>query len=111
MYACRFVPEQPLSFRDTAVQDAPEFFNLRKLNQLPFHLAHAQLSAVLINECIFNFEWLKTKLRALSVQHLIRDCRFCTEEEVPLCSVSAISTVLTCTCTYYVFEFGCSLRL
>ena len=55
---------------------------MRKLCQLPFHLAHAQLMPLLQNEVLFNFEWLKTKLRALSIQHIIRDCRLVDDAEV-----------------------------
>ena len=52
-----------------------ERFNLRKLNQLPYHFAKSRSFDDLEKEVLFNYQWLLTKLRATSVQNVISDFR------------------------------------
>ncbi|GFO41156.1 NACHT and WD repeat domain-containing protein 1 [Plakobranchus ocellatus] len=68
--ACRYVPEQPLIFRATEIS---ERFNYRKMSQLPYSLLHSMQFDKLKAECLCNYEWLHTKLRATSLQQVIAD--------------------------------------
>ncbi|KAL3864387.1 hypothetical protein ACJMK2_006074 [Sinanodonta woodiana] len=52
----RHVSQQPLKFEN--------FFNLRKLNNLPYHRIKAGQSDLLKQECLANFDFLVSKLQA-----------------------------------------------
>lgn len=64
--ADRQVAPQPLEF-DKAL------FNLRKLQELPYHLSCCKDSQRLTEDVIYNFEWLFAKLRSCSFIELIGD--------------------------------------
>ena len=66
----RLVAKQPLMF-DTSLKNP--IFNLRKLNELPFHLLQSQQFDKAIQECLCNFEFLLAKLRGLSLEVLLND--------------------------------------
>ncbi|XP_070200834.1 NACHT and WD repeat domain-containing protein 2-like isoform X2 [Littorina saxatilis] len=46
-------------------------FNLRKINELPYHLLHAQLLVDLKHEALLNFEWILAKLCGTSLRDLL----------------------------------------
>ncbi|XP_075265978.1 NACHT domain- and WD repeat-containing protein 1-like [Convolutriloba macropyga] len=48
-------------------------FNLRKLNELPFHYIFSGNVDALVDNVLSNYDWLITKTKALSVQHVIED--------------------------------------
>ncbi|XP_047198879.1 NACHT domain- and WD repeat-containing protein 1 [Hippoglossus stenolepis] len=62
----RKVPPQPLWF-------APGLANVRKLQELPYHLLHAGLWEELQQEVIGNAEWLYCKSRVCGVPSVIHD--------------------------------------
>ncbi|XP_075997595.1 NACHT domain- and WD repeat-containing protein 1 [Genypterus blacodes] len=74
----RKVPPQPLWF-------APGLANVRKLQELPYHLLHAGLWEELRQEVIGSTEWLYCKSRVCGVSSVIHDldqcsqCMDCTE--------------------------------
>jgi hypothetical protein len=59
--ADRMVALQPLQFQNG--------FNLRKLNNLPYHRLEAGQIALLKEECLFNFSFLYAKLRASGLRY------------------------------------------
>lgn len=67
----RLVAEQPLMFHSENGTGA--IFNLRKLNELPYHLLHAGDLKSLNEETLFNFEFLLAKLRATSLESVLDD--------------------------------------
>lgn len=50
-------------------------FNLRKLHGLPYHLVHSGQIMPLMNECLFNYEFLLHKAWGLSVHHVEDDLK------------------------------------
>lgn len=50
-------------------------FNMRKLLGTPYHLIKAKNSTVLIKECLFNYEFLLHKSRALSISSVEEDLK------------------------------------
>ncbi|XP_026178909.1 NACHT domain- and WD repeat-containing protein 1 [Mastacembelus armatus] len=68
----RKVPPQPLWF-------APGLANVRKLQELPYHLLHAGLWEELRQEVIGNAEWLYCKSRVCGVSSIIRDLDQCSQ--------------------------------
>ncbi|RWS28545.1 NACHT and WD repeat domain-containing protein 2-like protein [Leptotrombidium deliense] len=48
-------------------------YNLRKLNELPFHLCRANRFKELFEEVLFNYEWLHSKLNSCSFQSILAD--------------------------------------
>ena len=66
----RLVPRQPLMF-DT--NEDKSIFNLRKLSELPHHLLYANQPKTLKEEALCNFEFLLTKIQAVSVDGLLQD--------------------------------------
>ena len=59
--ADRIVSPQPLKFGDS--------FNLRKLNNLPYHAMEARDKDLLKKECLLNFSFLQSKLIACGVRY------------------------------------------
>ena len=46
-------------------------YNLRKINELPYHLLHAQLAVELKMDALLNFEWILAKLCGTSLRDLL----------------------------------------
>lgn len=67
--AIRNVPNQPIIFE----HDDNINFNQRKLHFLPYHYALSEQFNCLFNECLFNYEWLKYKLKATGPHNLLED--------------------------------------
>ena len=67
---------QPLVFSN----QGDDVFNLRKLQELPLHLAEASMHEVLEDEALFNFNWLLSKLRAFSFLELMSDFHITSKE-------------------------------
>jgi hypothetical protein len=61
----RHVMSQPLMYGDT--------YNIRKLNNLQYHLIHAGDVVALKEKCLCNFQYLQHKLLATSCRFV---CRF-----------------------------------
>ncbi len=57
----RYLSPQPLMFGDKC-------YNMRKLNQLPYHLIHCSHTERLKQQVLLNLEFLLTKIKATSVQ-------------------------------------------
>uniref|UniRef100_A0A3Q3KHV7 NACHT and WD repeat domain containing 1 n=1 Tax=Monopterus albus TaxID=43700 RepID=A0A3Q3KHV7_MONAL len=68
----RKVPPQPLWF-------APGLANIRKLQELPYHLLHAGLWEELRQEIIGSAEWLYCKSRVCGVSSVIHDLDQCSQ--------------------------------
>nr|XP_046248190.1 NACHT domain- and WD repeat-containing protein 1 [Scatophagus argus] len=68
----RKVPPQPLWF-------SPGLVNVRKLQELPYHLLHAGLWEELRQEVISSAEWLYCKSRVCGVASLIQDLDQCSQ--------------------------------
>ncbi|XP_029285414.1 NACHT domain- and WD repeat-containing protein 1 [Cottoperca gobio] len=68
----RKVPPQPLWF-------APGLANVRKLQELPYHLLHAGLWDELRQEVIGSAEWLYCKSRLCGVSSVIQDLDQCSQ--------------------------------
>ena len=66
----RLVARQPLMFE---TNEDRQIFNLRKLNELPFHLLRSEQFDEVKDECLCNFEFLSAKLRGTSLQALLSD--------------------------------------
>lgn len=64
--ADRKVVEQPMQYTDGV-------FNTRKLNCLPYHLAHVGNRQQLKDKCLFDYSWLMCKLRACGVHSILID--------------------------------------
>ncbi|KAL3862495.1 hypothetical protein ACJMK2_008455 [Sinanodonta woodiana] len=70
--ADRKVAPQPLIFQQ-GTEKIPTRYNKRKLNRLPYHLFMAGRRNDLHDKCLFNYNWLKTKLEATSVSTVLLD--------------------------------------
>ena len=77
----RKVPLQPLVYgqsdklligSDIALAEKPNY-NLRKLCELPFHLLESKMYVDLKDQVLFNYEWLYTKISALSLHDVLSD--------------------------------------
>jgi WD40 repeat protein len=67
--ADRLVPEQPMEFH---IDDCVHY-NLRMLNELPYHLVESRRTVDLHTNVLFNYSWIYHKLKALSVQDVLMD--------------------------------------
>ena len=67
--AMRGVPPQPLAFSSSKS-------NLRKLNELPYHLALSGRYDELLDETMTNFNWLYQKSKAFSIHDILDDFKF-----------------------------------
>ena len=70
--ADRKVAPQPMYFHRDESSGAV-LFNKRKLNNLPYHLAKCNEIITLKTECLFSYEWLKSKIEATSMQAMLHD--------------------------------------
>ncbi|XP_063411269.1 NACHT and WD repeat domain-containing protein 2-like [Mytilus trossulus] len=66
----RFVPEQPLTFQ---LDNSPVRFNRRMYDQVPRNLYKAERFDELNKLILFNYEWIYSKTKALSLQHIFAD--------------------------------------
>ena len=66
----RDVSTQPLELRQGT---NGAIYNKRKLNELPFHLTLCKEYDKLIEMCVFNYQWLWTKLKVAGLQPLVED--------------------------------------
>ncbi|XP_022102527.1 NACHT domain- and WD repeat-containing protein 1-like [Acanthaster planci] len=70
----RKVSSQPLTFSVTQNEsEGIVTFNLRKLTQLPFHLMEAEEWNTLKTSVLFNFDFMLSKVKALSMQDVLAD--------------------------------------
>ena len=68
--ADRQVPDMPLVFKSEADKVR---YNLRKLGELPHHLARAGRIQDLCRHCLFNYQWLHAKLTSGPLSSLLAD--------------------------------------
>ncbi|XP_035825261.1 uncharacterized protein LOC101859566 [Aplysia californica] len=71
----RLVSEQNFFFEpENSLGDGSDrLYNLRKINELPFHLTRAQQTSTLKQECLCNFEWMLAKLCGTSLRALFEE--------------------------------------
>ena len=75
--ADRLVMGQPLVFVDSDGQSSTkERFNTRKLGNLPYHLMQSNQKELLLQSCLLNFDWMRAKIRAFSLQDALDDYRY-----------------------------------
>ena len=69
----RFVPEQRLHYMsdNSQQEDGIRVYNLRKINELPFHLLRAQLLGDLKSFTLMNLEWMSSKLIGTSLNAML----------------------------------------
>ena len=67
----RKVPLQPLVFLDE--HGRPIRHNLRKLNELPYHLVRSHRYEELYTQVTFNYNWLHAKLSSMPLQSVLSD--------------------------------------
>ena len=71
-YQNRLVASQDLIFSpEDHCHKGPEAFNLRKLKELPYQLAMAENLEILKKECLCNYEFLLTQLRACGLSEVL----------------------------------------
>ncbi|RUS77155.1 hypothetical protein EGW08_015078, partial [Elysia chlorotica] len=57
-----------------ALEDLPErLYNLRRVNELPFHLTRSQQTSLLKQSCLCNYEWMLAKLCGTSLRALLEE--------------------------------------
>ncbi|CAH8514683.1 unnamed protein product [Schistosoma turkestanicum] len=70
----RMVPAQPYVFEESQISGKKKLLlNLRKLNELPWHLCHSGRFEEFYTEIMFNYEFLYNKLRGTSRSQLLID--------------------------------------
>ncbi|KAK6191904.1 hypothetical protein SNE40_003480 [Patella caerulea] len=74
----RFVSPQPLYFEpEGSKQDGKDrIYNLRKINELPYHLVNSHQPEVLKSETLCNFEWILAKLCGTSLTALLEEYQY-----------------------------------
>ncbi len=79
----RYITPQPLCTTVTLkdLDHSYTYYNMRKLNELPYHLLKSQQSTVLKKECLCNFEFLLCKISATSLRSLFEDFQMALEAE------------------------------
>ena len=73
--ADRIVAKQPLVFTDTSDDygaDSKPIFNLRKMNELPYHLALAKRVDDLKEHVVCDFQFLYQKIRCLGIERSVQ---------------------------------------
>ncbi|KAI5104186.1 NACHT domain- and WD repeat-containing protein 1-like isoform X1, partial [Silurus meridionalis] len=66
---------QPLAWSRTEDGRKCFVFNLRKLHGLPYHLIHSEQIVSLLNQCLFNYEFLLHKVLGLSISYVKEDLK------------------------------------
>lgn len=71
----RYVAAQPLFTEpeDTQSDGSDRVYNLRKLNELPYHYLHSQQMDQLKTDILCNFEWMLAKLMGTSIRALLEE--------------------------------------
>ena len=67
--ACRHLPQQPIILN----RHGEIRYNLRKLNQMPYHLAKAGMLEKLMDHVFFHYDWLHGKLCARGIHTVLAD--------------------------------------
>ena len=81
--ALRFVTKQPLYWepKDTKLDGSDRVYNLRKINELPYHLLHSHQTNLYKSETLCNFEWALAKLNGTSLRSLVEEYHIGLEME------------------------------
>ncbi|ESO83266.1 hypothetical protein LOTGIDRAFT_236714 [Lottia gigantea] len=76
--ADRLLSPQPLYFEpeNPNPSGSDRVYNLRKLNELPYHLLSSQQNSLLKSETLCNFEWILAKLCGTSLTALLEEYQF-----------------------------------
>lgn len=92
----RYVSPQPLYFeeKDANPNGSERAFNLRKINELPFHLLRAQQTQQYKAEAMCNFEWVLAKLCGTSLRSLVEEYHIGLEAEPSDLDLKTLSDTL-----------------
>lgn len=80
----RYLPTQPLIFREPDAEQPDPLYNLRKFDQLPVHLSLSGRYDDLNSSVLFRFDWLYHKTRAFSLENVLCDYNLGKGVEVQL---------------------------
>lgn len=71
----RFVAQQELFSepKNCRIDGSDRVYNLRKINELPFHFMRSQQTMMLKKHCLCNFEWILAKLCGTSLTELLEE--------------------------------------
>lgn len=69
----RKVSPQPLAFKYKVGDKEIERYNKRRLNRLPYHLTMADRTDEVRSMCLYNYDFLSAKLKAVTVQAILED--------------------------------------
>lgn len=58
---------------DSLGDGSDRVYNLRKINEMPFHLLHAQLLTELKSVALLSFEWILAKLCGTTLRGLLEE--------------------------------------
>ncbi|GFO41708.1 NACHT domain- and WD repeat-containing protein 1-like isoform x3 [Plakobranchus ocellatus] len=62
------------SVSSTGTDEVPErIYNLRRVNELPFHLTRSQQTSLLKRNCLCNYEWMLAKLCGTSLRSVLEE--------------------------------------
>ncbi|CAL8080693.1 unnamed protein product [Calicophoron daubneyi] len=89
VYEDRAVPPQPYVFEECDPKTKAPYLNLRKLNELPWHLVHSGRIEEFYEEVAFNYEFLYNKLRGTSRFQLLVDLELPREVHRNFCEQEA----------------------
>lgn len=70
--ALRYVYCQPMYF-EVQSDNGERFYNIRKTNELPYHLLNSQQMEHFKNQTLCNFEWVLAKLCGTSLRELVEE--------------------------------------
>ncbi|XP_075046129.1 uncharacterized protein LOC142106687 [Mixophyes fleayi] len=87
-------PMMPLSWMVKHESRTINVMNLRKLFGISYHLVQCNQISRLITECIFNYEYLLHKARAISIVEVQEDIKAAMNPERPLLDLNLLSETL-----------------
>lgn len=70
--ALRYVSHQPMYY-EIPNDNGERFYNIRKTNELPYHLLNSQQMESFKNQTLCNFEWVLAKLCGTSLRELVEE--------------------------------------
>lgn len=97
----RYVTEQPLFWepKDTKLDGSSRVFNLRKINELPYHLLYSHQTTLYKSETLCNFEWVLAKLCGTSLRSLVEEYHIGLEMEPADLDLKLLSDTLQLSAT------------
>lgn len=97
----RYVSAQPLYWEPhgTKLDGSDRVFNLRKINELPYHLLHSHQTNLYKSEALCNFEWVLAKLCGTSLRSLVEEYHIGLEMEPSDLDLKLLSDTLQLSAT------------